>query len=114
MRQHISFGDNVRIRSTLETVERGLATQAGQVYGVTTPSVTNVEVIGSLTGTDCAFNVHFDDRNESFWFSAELLELIDHAPGLEIRLDGVPKKWVRSPDGAWVEETTAKPWWKFW
>jgi hypothetical protein len=117
MTQHISFGDNVRVRSTPETIGRGLAAQTGQVYGVTTPSVTNVEVIGTLTETDCAFNVHFNDRNESFWFAAELLELLDHAPGTEIRLDGVPKKWTRLAAGTWVEETTSdtrKSWWKFW
>ena len=115
----ISFGDNVRVRSTPETIASGLATQSGQVYGVTTPSVTNVEVIGTLS-EDCAFNVHFSDRNESFWFTADMLELLDHGLGTEIRLDGIPKKWTRSADGAWTEETTfesgaaVKPWWKFW
>jgi hypothetical protein len=45
MAQQISFGDNVRVRATPETTARGLAGAAGQVQGVTTPSVTNVDVV---------------------------------------------------------------------
>jgi len=30
-----------------------------------------------------------------------------------ITLKGVPKKWVRSESGAWIEQPQ-KPWWKFW
>lgn len=73
----------------------------GQVYGETTPSVTNVEVIGEIK-EDYATNVFSNDRNESFWFSPELLGFVDHAPGTEIRLDGVPKKWVRTASGEWT------------
>lgn len=41
----------------------------------------------------------------------------DHAPGAEIRLDGVDKRWIRTEDGGWEEESLAKekkPWWKLW
>jgi len=92
---------------------------AGQVYGETTPSVTSVEVIGEIR-EDYAINVFFDDRQESFWFAPVLLEFIDNAPGTEIRLDGVPKKWVRTASGEWAESAAdaspdaGKPWWKFW
>ena len=90
----------------------------GQVHGETTPSVTNVEVVGELQG-DYAINVFFAARNESFWFAPELLDFIDHAAGTEIRLDGIPKKWVRTASGEWAESDDAslnarKPWWKFW
>ena len=112
-----AFGDNVRIRSSPETESKGLAGLIGQMYGQTTPSVTDVEVIGELT-SDYAINVFFEDRNESFWFAPALLEFVNHAPGTEIRLDGVAKKWVRTEDGEWHEESTetkrAKPWWRFW
>jgi hypothetical protein len=64
----ISFGDNVRVRAAPLTQELGLAGMAGQVYGETTPSVTNVEVIGEIQ-EDYAINVFFDDRNEGFWFA---------------------------------------------
>jgi hypothetical protein len=60
----ISFGDNVRVRATSLTQELGLAGMSGQVYGETTPSVTNVEVIGELR-EDYAINVFFDARKES-------------------------------------------------
>ena len=113
----ISFGDNVKVLDAPETRESGVAGCAGQVYGLTTPSVTSVEVIGTLSA-DLAVNVHFADTNRSLWFSAELLELVDHAPGTEIRLDGVPKKWTRQSDGSWLEEpaaaTASRPWWRFW
>ena len=115
----ISFGDNVRVRASPLTQGLGLAGMIGQVYGETTPSVTNVEVIGEIQ-EDFAINVFFDERKEAFWFAPELLELIDHAPGTEIRLDGVSKKWVRTASGEWAESDTEdsesgrKPWWKFW
>lgn len=101
----ISFGDNVKIRSTPKTKRLGLAGLHGQVYGETMPSVTNVEVIGELK-EDYALNVFFKNRNKSFWFTLELLEFIDHAPGTEIKLKGVSKKWVRNTSGEWKEFQT--------
>lgn len=94
------FGDNVRIRVTPETEAAGVAGLHGQVYGETTPSVTQVEVIGRPT-SDYALNVHFEDRNAGLWFAPELVQLIDHAPGTEIRVGNV--HIVRQPDGKWVE-----------
>jgi len=89
----------------------------GKCYGFTTPSVTCVEVIGGST-EDYAINVFFESRKEAFWFAADLVEFVDHAAGTEIRLDGVPKKWVRSSNGEWVEiedsPNPLKPWWKVW
>ncbi len=108
----ISFGDNVRVRVTKVTEERGLAGMCGQVCGETTPSLTGVDAIGTPK-TDYAINVFFESQKKSFWFSAELLEFIDHAAGTEITLNGVPKKWVRTDSGSWTEQST-KPWWKFW
>jgi len=112
-----SFGDNVRIRASAETHSKGVAGLTGQVYGQTTPSVTSVEVIGETT-SDYAINVFFEDRNESFWFAPSLVEFVDHAPGTEMTLDGVGKKWVRTESGDWREESnepkTAKRWWRFW
>lgn len=115
----ISFGDNVYVRSTPLTQKFGLAGLNGQVYGETTPSNTNVEVIGE-NQEDYAINVFFDVRNEAFWFAPELLELVDHGEGTEISLNGVPKKWRRTASGDWTESETEypqsanKPWWKFW
>jgi hypothetical protein len=117
--QSISFGDNVRIRSSPLTQEFGLAGLVGNVHGETTPSVTGVEVIGKVR-EDYAVHVFFEERDEGYWFAPELLEFVDNAPGTEIRLDGVPKKWVRSETGEWIESETEgakkpdKSWWKFW
>ena len=85
----ISFGDNVRVLSAPATVERGLAGLVGQVYGQTTPSLTKVEVVGE-TKEDYAVNVYFKEKDEAVWLSEQLLELVDHAPGTEIQLKGVP------------------------
>ena len=109
---NVSFGDNVRIRSTPLTEERGLAGLNGQVYGETTPSVTSVEVVGQPK-TDNAVNVFFESLQKSYWFASDLLEFVDHAVGTEITLKGVPKKLVRSASGDWVEQSQ-KPWWRFW
>jgi hypothetical protein len=86
------------------------------VYGETTPSVTEVTVIGTLSD-DYAINVHCDERDESFWLAPDLVEFMDHGVGTEIRLDGVDKVWIRTEDGEWREEAMGdakKPWWKFW
>ena len=112
-----AIGDNVRIRPSVETESKSVAGLIGQVYGQTTPSVTGVEVIGELT-SDYAINVFFEDRQESFWFSPTLVEFLDHAPGTEITIQGVAKKWVRTESGEWQEESTAtksaKRWWRCW
>jgi hypothetical protein len=112
-----AFGDNVRIRLSVETESKGVAGLIGQVYGQNTPSVTGFEVIGELT-SDYAINVFFEDRQESFWFSPTLVEFLDHAPGTEITIQGVAKKWVRTESGEWHEESTAtksaKRWWRCW
>ena len=111
----VSFGDNVSIRVTKETEAAGVAGLTGQIYGETTPSVMGVEVIG-IPSTDFAIAVHIEERDETFWFAPELVEFLDHAPGTEIRLDGVAKRWIRTEDGGWKEESWGekRPWWKFW
>lgn len=109
-----SFGDNVRIRVAAETEAAGVAGLVGQVYGETTPSLVAVEVIGQ-PAEDIALNVFLSERNESFWFAPELVEFIDHSPGTEITLDGIPKKWIREASGEWREESnTKRRWWEFW
>ncbi|MGW8179091.1 MAG: hypothetical protein ACWGQW_10050 [bacterium] len=113
---NVSFSDNIRIRTTKETEVAGVAGLEGQVYGETTPSVTGVEVIGTPSA-DFAVNVHLEKRGEAFWFAPELVEFIDHAPGTEIRLEGVDKRWIRNEDGGWKEETIGqkkRSWWRFW
>jgi hypothetical protein len=111
------FGDHVRIRSSEETESKGVAGLVGQVYGQTMPSVTSIEVIGELE-FDYAINVFFEDRNESFWFAPTLVEFVDHAPGTEITIGGAAKKWIRTENGEWREESvktkSSKPWWRFW
>ena len=68
MTPRITFGDNVRLRSTPETEALGVAGQVGQVFGETTPSVTGVAVTGQLVG-DYALNVHFEGRTDTLWFA---------------------------------------------
>lgn len=98
------FADRVRVKRTEETERLGLAGREGQVFGYTTPSVTDVEVVGPLS-EDYAVNVHFDELGEGFWFADELVELIDHSPGTVIALDGQHTQWVRLPNGEWQEKS---------
>jgi hypothetical protein len=99
----ISFGDNVRVRSTPLTEKLGLASLIGPVFGLTVPSSSGVGGIIGGTEKDFAINVMFDERNEAFWFAEDLLELIDHGAGTQIKLKGVSKKWTRSESGEWIE-----------
>ena len=115
----ISFGDHVRVLATPLTESAGLAGLVGTVHGETAPSVTSVEVIGDLV-SDRALAVHFEERGSALWLAPDLLEFADHAPGTVITLEGIPKRWVRSANGEWVEESTQPPtasrkaWWKLW
>ncbi len=113
----ISFGDTVRVRTTSVTEDAGVADLVGTVHGETTPSPTGVDVIGELEA-DYAINVFFEGTAESAWFEPTLLQFVDHGAGVEIGLDGVAKKWVRSEDGEWIEHSTSagrnRPWWKIW
>ena len=90
----ISFGDRVRIHQMPETEALGVAGRVGQVL---------------------------DGGAEAVWFAPRLLELVDHAPGTEIRVGD--RVAVRDSKGNWVEGSaghsplepeTQKPWWKFW
>ncbi len=101
---NVSFGDNVRVRATRETEALGLAGLKGQVYGETTPSASGVEVVGTLS-SDFAVNVHLEERGQAYWFAPELVEFLDHGAGVEIRLKGVAKRWIRTEDGGWREES---------
>jgi hypothetical protein len=113
----ITFGDNVKVVDTEITRKFGVAGLTGSVYGETTPSVTNVYVIGELQ-EDFALNVYFENLDKDYWFATQLLEFMDHAPGTEITLEGVDKKWIRNDNGEWIESDISnnkkRPWWKFW
>jgi hypothetical protein len=102
----ISFGDNVRVRTDPETTRLGVAGLKGQVYGETTPSITGVEVIGEVRD-DYAINVVFEERSEDLWFSPELLEFVDHAPGAT--LGSGARRWTRNTTGEWIEEAVTPP-----
>lgn len=110
-----TFGNKVRIKRTTETEEKGLADKKGEVYGQTTPSMMDADVIGTLT-EDIAINVHFGDLDESFWFAEDLIEYLDNGQGAEITLDGIDKKWTKGKSGEWIEENTKQnnKWWQFW
>ena len=122
----LSFGDNVRIRSTPETEAAGLAGKHGSVSGFTTPSLADIPVIGTPF-EDYAVAVIFEDGPvRDAWFSEDLVEFLDHAPGTEISVGNV--RAVRNADGTWTEtrldgtpmgfpsdgKTRSKPWRKIW
>jgi hypothetical protein len=101
----IDFGDKVRVIANPLTESYGVAGRVGTVYGQTTPSVSGVEVMGSAE-SDYAVNVSFEDPTADFWFSQELLELVDRSPGMTVTINGVSKKWIRNASGDWEEHTT--------
>ena len=95
----ISFGDNVVIVASPTTEELGYARAPGQVWGVTTPSVTKVVVIGE-SDEDLAFNIHFENIElEDAWFVPALVEFVDHGAGTEIRIGDA--RLTRSTEGEW-------------
>lgn len=85
-----TFGNKVRIKNSPETEEKGLAGMTGEIYGQTTPSMMDLEIIGNPR-EDYAVNVYFDDTKESFWFDPDLIEHLDDGQGTVMTLDGVDK-----------------------
>lgn len=124
-----TFGNNVRIKRTPVTEAKGLADKVGEIYGQTTPSMMDFEIIGNLK-EDFALNVYFEDLQESFWFAEELIEHLDNGQGTKITLNGINKKWTKVENGNWIESDTSplnsentsvqnqiqnnKKWWMFW
>jgi hypothetical protein len=112
-----TFGNKVRIKRTPETEGKGLADKEGVVYGHSTPSMMDIEVIGK-TKNDFAINLYFEDLEDSYWFDEGLIETVDNGNGSVITLDGVDKKWTKDSNGNWIEENTipniVKKWWQFW
>jgi hypothetical protein len=106
-----SFGDHVRIASTPVTHQAGLAGLVGTVFGETRPSVSGVTVIGDAND-DFALNVSFEGRKETYWLTLDLVEFVDHYPDATIRLEGVPKEWVREKTGEWRESDLPLPLWR--
>jgi len=105
------FGHLVRIVSTPATEQAGLAGLVGEVLGETNPSVSGVPVIGNPED-DFALNVHFQGREESRWFTVELVEFLDHRAGATLRLDGAPKESVRPETGKWREKDLPSTRWR--
>ena len=107
----ITFGDTVKILHSPETDAIGLSGKTGQVYGITTPSVTSVEVIGHLAN-DFAVNVSIEGFEEQYWFVEELLEFVDHGAGTEIVVGN--HRAIRQIDGSWeeLEESPKKKRWQ--
>jgi hypothetical protein len=102
MPSNISFGDNVRIIRTPETERLGVAEMIGNVYGETTPSDTQVKVVGKLE-SDYALSVYFEALDLSYWFAPQMLEFVNHAPGTEVFVHGSPFKSVHQRDGTWKQ-----------
>jgi hypothetical protein len=108
----VPFGnwfDKVRVRATPLTEAIGLAGRTGQVYGETVPSTSGVgrdEIIGELI-EDYAVNVHFDEPKKDVWFTRDLLEFVDHAPGTQITIGGTTR--IRTATGEWIETNEERP-----
>ncbi|PIW54936.1 MAG: hypothetical protein COW16_08475 [Sphingomonadales bacterium CG12_big_fil_rev_8_21_14_0_65_65_10] len=101
------FGDRVRIKASDETLELELAGREGEVYGWTTPSITGVTVIGSEED-DVALNVNIEGLEHDLWFHPDLVELIDHNPGMTVSINGMDGEVVRLPNGEWQERSRSK------
>lgn len=109
--EFISFGDTVRIRATRETRRLGIAGKTGSVYGETRAKPERDEIIGESSAS-FVFQVYMPDRNDMFWMVPELLEFVDHNPGMEIRLNGREKGWIRQDSGEWeaLEPPRSRRW----
>ena len=104
-----AFGDRVRIRPTPETNEAGIAGLEGDIYGMTTPSVTKIEAIGGAPD-DRALNVSIGERGATYWVRPDLVELVHHNEGMVMKVGRVTA--VRTPDGTWTETIEPRSLWQ--
>jgi hypothetical protein len=101
--ESLGFGDNVRVRYAPSTEAIGIAGHVGQIYGETTPSVTNPEVVGELL-RDYAINVSFPELGRDIWLAEQLLEFVDHGAGTTMTIGETTL--VRRADGEWEPKTS--------
>lgn len=102
--RRLPFGmfDRVMIRTAPETEAAGIAGRQGVVHGITTVSVTAVEVIGDPI-EDTAVAVSFEGGADAIWFSPNLVELVDHNPGTTLTFAGSSTALKREASGEWRE-----------
>ena len=96
----IDVGDRVRVRSTPATVAAGIADRTGVVHGWTTPSLGYADDVIGDPVDDRAFNVKIDGSTDSFWLAGELVEYVDHGPGMTAVVGGTTL--IRQADGSWT------------
>ncbi len=72
----------------------------GIINGRTTPSVTNVDVVGKAT-KDLAIAVTLVAQTKQLWFAEEVLEFVDHGAGTIVEAQG--RKLIRDEHGSWRE-----------
>jgi hypothetical protein len=97
----VSFGDNVRFRSTPVTEQLGLAGQLGTINGESVPSSSGVVVEGPCPA-DLAVNVVVEGRSGSIWIAPDHIEFVDHGAGQEMTIG--KKRFIRSASGQWIEQ----------
>jgi len=96
----ISFGDNVKILNSEQTDKAGLSGKIGEVLGETSPSSTGVTFFGNAKD-DYVINVAFTEPDSEYWFTPELLELVNQ----EVEADNIQMA---------VENIKQKKWWQIW
>lgn len=99
-RGHLNLGDRVRIAATPETRATGWAGREGTYCGFTTPSVTEIEVIGRRD--DLGYNVLFDNEQDDAWFDPSLVERLGFDPDGTVVFGD--KRFRRAADGDWIPD----------
>ena len=100
-RSGVAMFDRVAIRPAPVTVDAGIAGRSGTVYGHTTPSLGYAEGLIGDPVDDLAVNVAIDGTDRTVWLTPDLVEFVDHQPGVTMR---VGEKWLRrEADGSWRE-----------
>jgi hypothetical protein len=96
----IATGDRIRVHTSAEAIAAGVAGMVGEVIGLSAPSDSIVAVVG-VKGTDELVNVSLKEKEGTFWFAKNQLEIVEHAP-----------KAGAAPEPA-AAEPKPKQWWRF-
>ncbi len=98
----VSYGDNVKILNSDQTDELGLSGKIGEVLGETSPSSTGVSFLGDAKD-DYVINVAFEEPNAEYWFTPDLLELINQKKETGVKIN--PSQSI---------DESKKKWWQVW
>jgi hypothetical protein len=99
---NLTSGDKVRVQTSAEAIDAGLAGMVGEVISTSTSIDADFAVIGKI-GTGGVVNVSFQEREGTFWFARNQLGKVGSSETAVIKNTEGEMQPI---------EAKSKPWWR--